>query len=195
MRDPSEDDAPGLPGLALIGLDLQESFIRAIATPETFVARCNFALAAARKLEIPVILTEQVPEKLGPTLPDLAGAAGGVPVFPKNHFSCFGAEGFEEALREREIHHLLVIGLETPICVYQSVIEAIDKGFEVTVLRDCVGGRREDDADPALQAMSGAGAHILPSETIFYSILGNTDHPAFRAITALVKEHSPVPRS
>jgi nicotinamidase-related amidase len=190
MTESHQESTTKLPGLALIGLDIQSTFVRALPAADTFTSRCQFAVAAATLLEIPAIFTEQVPEKLGPTLPEILAGAPDAPVFEKSHFSCFGAEGFEECLRERQIHHLLVIGLETPICVYQSVIQAIDQGMEVTVLSDCVGARRSNDAEAALQAMSGAGAHILPAETVFYSILGHTGHPCFRPFNTLVKQHT-----
>ena len=191
MTESNQESATELPGLALICLDIQEPFLRALNGADEFLRRCDLAISAAVRLEIPIIFTEQVPEKLGPTLPAIRATAPDAPVYEKHHFSCFGAEGLETHLNEREIHHLLVTGLETPICVYQSVIEAINKGLEVTVLADCVGARRPADAETALRAMSGAGAHVLPVETILYSILGHTGHPCFRDITALVKQHTP----
>lgn len=192
MTEPHPESATDLPGLALIGLDIQEPFVRALSASHTFTRRCEFIVAAAVRLEIPVIFTEQVPEKLGPTLPSLKAAAPEALVYEKDRFSCFGAEGFEEHLRELQIHHLLIIGLETPICIYQSVIQAIDLGMEVTVLSDGLGARRPDDAEVSLRAMAGAGAHVLPSETVLYSILGHAGHPCFRDITALIKHHSPL---
>ncbi len=187
MTHDSQDEGPDLSGLVLVGLDLQDPFIRSLTEADRFFRRCSFVLEAARLLDIPVLLTEQVPDKLGPTSEQLTGAAGSPTVFGKTSFSCFGADGLEPLLKEREVRHLLVAGLETPICVYQSVIDAIDKGYEVTLLSDCVGARRADDAAVALRAMNAAGAHVLPAETVIYSILGDTAHPAFRDITALVK--------
>ncbi len=187
MMDENKDESPDLSGLALIALDIQEPFVRAFPRGEEFVSRCTLAVKAAQNLEIPVIFTEQVPEKLGHTLENLLAAAGSPTVFAKQRFSCFGAEGLDALLKEKDIHHLLIAGLETPICVYQSVIDAIDHGYEVTLLSDCVGARREEDASVVLRALAGAGAHVLPAETVIYSILGDTDHRCFREITSLVK--------
>lgn len=194
MTDANDGNDPELPGLALIALDLQEPFVRTLSGGREFTDRCAFAIGAANALKIPVAFTEQVPDKLGPTIAGLQEGVSDATVFAKNHFSCFGAPAFEAYLAEREIHHLLVTGLETPICVYQSVIEAVGKGFEVTLLSDCVGARRQEDAAAAVRAMAQAGAHVLPAETVVYSILGNTDHPCFREITALVKKHNSSPR-
>ncbi len=190
MSHDTQDDRPDLSGLALIGLDIQETFVRTFACGEAFVRRCVLALEAANVLDIPVVLTEQAPEKLGHPLEPALRAAGSPAVYGKTSFSCFGAEGLESHLKEKEIRHLLIAGLETPICVYQSVIEAIDKGYEVTLLSDCTGARREEDAVFALRAMAAAGAHVLPVETVLYSILGDTGHPAFREITRLVKQNA-----
>jgi nicotinamidase-related amidase len=80
--------------------------------------------------------------------------------------------------------------VETPVCVYQTAIDALRSGLQVTVLADCVGARRPDDAQVCLQALARAGAHLLPAETVFYSVLGSAEHPAFRAYTELVKRYA-----
>ncbi len=188
-KETQEEGGPDLSGLALIALDIQEPFVRSLSDGPRFVNRCAFAVEAAVALNIPVIYTEQVPEKLGPVLDRFRAAAPGSTVFPKTRFSCFGAEGFEAHLKENDIHHLIIIGLETPICVYQSVIEAMDNGFEVTLLSDCVGARRTEDAEAALRSLAHTDTHILPAETVVYSILSDATHPAFRKITSLVKKY------
>src|SRR5208283_4210476 len=88
------------------------------------------------------------------------------------------------------VEHLLLCGIETPICVYQTAVAALRSGLAVTVLGDCVGARRETDARLCLDSLARAGAHILPADTVFYSILGGAEHPLFRPYTELVKKHA-----
>lgn len=172
----------------LLCIDLQPALIGAVANGRGLVARCEFAVRAATGLGLPVAFTEQVPEKLGRTVPELIAAAPLAPVWSKQTFSALADETIrEEVLRERGIRHLLLCGLETPICVYQTAIGALGAEIAVTLLSDCVGARRPDDARVCLEALTGHGANLLPAESVFYALLGHTAHPYFRDFTRLVK--------
>ena len=178
---------PQLSGLALLVVDVQEAFSRVMPHMDTFAKRCRFAIQAADLLKVPVVFTEQVPDKLGKTLPALTEGKDPRPVFSKTGFSAFAAEGLEEYLKEQEIHHLLIAGLETPVCVYQTVLDALSKDFEVTLLSDAVNARRADDAHWVLTSLRSEGVNVLPSETVFYASLADASHPAFPSFTKLVK--------
>ena len=180
------------PGLALLLVDVQDAFLRALpAGGNSLTRRGAFAAAAARLLGIPIALTEQAPAKLGPTTPLIREAAGpDAPAFAKTAFSAFGANGLGEWLRKHGTTHLLVAGLETPICIYLTVLDALAADFEVTVLADATGGRRAEDFPPVFRQLETAGARLLPSETVFYSILRDATHPRFRDFTALVKQYA-----
>lgn len=177
--------------IALVVIDMQPSFLSGIAQAQPIIGRCRFAIAAARLLGIQVLFTEQVPDKLGATLPELRDEAPSAPVLPKTTFSAFGAKGFPETLRETRIRHLLLTGIETPICIYNTALEAQAHDFEVTLLQDCIGARRTQDADTVLHFLrQKSDCHLLPAETIFYSLLSDAAHPLFREFTQLVKRSS-----
>lgn len=176
-------------GVALLVIDVQPTFLKAVRDGEGCLRRCLLAAAAARLLGVPVLFTEQVPAKLGPTHPDLLLAAGeGRAVFGKTAFSAFGAPGLAEAFGKLQVSQLLLCGLEIPVCVYQTAMDALREGMGVTILSDAVAGRRTDDGQACLEALRAAGAHILPTETVFYALLGDATHPQFRAFTDLVKQ-------
>jgi len=178
-------------GALLLCLDMQPVFIKAVSSGESVLNRCRFALAAARGLQIPVAFTEQVPAKLGATDPTLLALLEKPEVHAKDTFSALSAEGpVREALTgARPVEHLLLCGVETPVCVFQTAVDAVKAGLAVTILSDCVGARREADARTCLDSLARAGVHVLPSETVFYSILGGTAHPFFMEYTQLVKKH------
>lgn len=177
----------------LLCLDMQPAFIDAVIGGAAILRRCEFAVAAAAGLGLPIGFTEQVPQKLGATTPSLLALAPGAPVWGKQAFSAFGDTEIRKALLEtRAVRHLLLCGIETPICIYQTAVSALAEEVLVTVLSDCVGARRADDAADCLHALARHGAHVLPSETIFYSLLRDTSHPYFRDFTRLVKSHSTV---
>ena len=172
----------------LLCVDMQPVFVRAIFDGEKVQRRCAFAATVAARLSLPIILTEQVPGKLGATATPLTEAAPSASVYSKRTFSAFADERIRDAIiKESSVEHILLCGIETPICVYQTAIAALGHGLEVTVLSDCVGARRSDDAQTCLEALARAGAHILPSETVFYAVLGDVGHPFFKEYTQLVK--------
>ena len=182
---PVPDDA------LLLCLDMQPKFVAAVTDGVRIRRRCEFAVCAALGLGLPVAFTEQVPQKLGGTAPELADLAPRAPVWPKNTFSALADDGISDALfRQRDVRHILLCGIETPICVYQTATAALAEGVAVTVLSDAVGARRVDDAQVCLDALRRMGAHVLPSETVFYALLREVGHPFFRAYTQLVKQHS-----
>ncbi len=186
MISPSAPD-----GTLLLCIDLQPAFVRAISEGARVQRRCEFAVAAAVGLGLPVAFTEQVPQKLGGTAPELLALAPGAAVFPKDTFSALADEATRTALiEERKLEHLVLCGIETPICVYQTALAALAEGLHVTLLSDAVGARRPDDAAACLAALRHAGVHVLPSETVFYSLLGDVRHPFFKAYTQLVKSHA-----
>lgn len=177
-------------GALLLCIDMQPVFIQAVTNGARTQRRCEFAIAAALGLGLPVAFTEQVPQKLGGTAPELLSLAFGAPVFGKNTFSALADDGIRDALlRDRGVEHLLLCGIETSVCVYQTAIDARAAKLEVTVLSDAVAARRTDDADRCLDALARAGAHVLPSESVFYSLLHDVKHPFFKAYTQLVKSH------
>jgi nicotinamidase-related amidase len=185
-------DPKPVEGALLLCLDLQPAFLGVVGSGQELLRRCQFAVAAARLLGIPIAFTEQVPSKLGTTEPLLLGLADPAEVHAKDTFSAL-AEGspVRAALTgSRNIEHLILCGVETPICVFQTAVDALKAGIEVTVLSDCVGARRDADARACLESLSRAGAHILPSETVFYTVVGGAAHPAFKAFTQLVKAHA-----
>ena len=176
-------------GAALLVVDVQPTFLKGIADGEACLRRCLLAAAAARLLGVPVLFTEQVPAKLGPTHPDLLLASGeGRAVFGKTAFSAFGAPGLVEAFGKMQVSQLLICGLEIPVCVYQTAMDALREGMGVTILSDAVTGRRPGDGRACLEALRATGAHILPTETVFYAMVGDATHPQFRAFTELVKQ-------
>jgi nicotinamidase-related amidase len=183
--DPLPDD------MFLLCVDMQPAFIQAIAGGEVVRRRCEFAVAAAVGLGVPIAFTEQVPHKLGNTAPELLDLAPQAPVWSKQTFSALADEGIRDSImRQRDVQHVLLCGIETPICIYQTAIAALAEGMQVTVLSDAVGARREHDAQACVDALVRSGAHVLPSETVFYALLRDVGHPFFRAYTQLVKSYT-----
>jgi hypothetical protein len=177
-------------GVACLFIDFQDCFLKAIHGRGALERRVSFVAEACKLLGIKVYFSEQVPEKLGATIPLIKELLPDAPVFAKRSFSVWQQESFRATLEKDEITHLLVGGIETPICVYQTVNEARNDDFAVTVLSDCIGCRRKKDGKVIIRTLLDHGTLCLPSESVFYSILRDVDHPSFRAFTQLVKHYS-----
>jgi len=171
----------------LLAIDLQDSFIDSLPDSSAFLNRCAFAIQAAETLGLRVVFTEQSPEKLGPANAKLLSLARQPKRFAKRSFSALQAPGLIDYLRQKEVYHLLICGLETPICIYQTGLQAQDADLEATLLADAIAGFRPEDAPPVLDNLRTLGCNVLPAETVFYSLLGDADNPYFRPFSELVK--------
>jgi len=177
-------------GLGCLMVDLQDCFLKAIPESDKLINRAAFVLESCRLLGIQVYFSEQVPEKLGSTLPRLLELCEHPYTFGKDTFSAWRHEGLQNRLKADEITHLLVGGIETTICVYQSILEARSNEMEITLLSDVVACRRAEDAPAVIRTLQDHQTLHLPSESVFYSILQSVKHPAFRDYTNLVKRYS-----
>lgn len=174
--------------IGLLLIDLQEIFLRTIPNNQRLINRIRFVVRASELLGISVAVTEQLPCNLGATTPELSQLLPSkTPVFNKSTFSALKAEGIKEWIDDRQIDHILIAGIESPICIYQTAVQALSINLGVTILADCVGERRTEDRAASLRQLLTMGAHVLSSETIFYSLLGSAEHPKFREFTKLVK--------
>lgn len=175
--------------LGLLLIDFQDVFLKTIPDKERLLQRTTFALKAAELLGVAVAATEQLPEKLGRTTKAISSAWDeNTPVYDKSTFSAMEADGLHRWIEANQIDHLLIAGIETSICVYQTAIQALGEDIGITLLSDCTGERRPEDREPVLKQLLSMEAHVLPSETIFYSLLGSAEHPKFREFTQLVKQ-------
>lgn len=178
------------PDTLLLCVDLQPAFLGAIPDGARVAHRSAFAIEASRGLGLPVLFTEQVPGKLGPTDPSLLALAAPAEALGKDTFSAFSDDRIRRRLQEISADRLLLCGIETPVCIYQTALAALGDEYQVTILTDCVGARRADDAEVALTALAKAGCLLLPAETVFYERLHDARHPFFRSFTSLVKKYA-----
>jgi nicotinamidase-related amidase len=180
-----------IPGLldpsttALLVVDVQERFAPAIPGFEGLTASCVRLVRTFNHLELPVVATEQYPQGLGATVPELRDVIAAAQLPAKTTFSSFACEAARDALRAAGSTSVLVCGLETHVCVSQSVHEMLAAGLRVHVAADAVASRRESDRDVALRRMAAAGAVITTSEAAAFELMRDAKHPAFRKVQRL----------
>lgn len=193
MKKCDEEDVPLEEKVGLAGLiiDAQPRLLGGVAKPERLIDSIKVFGRSMRCLRVPLAVTEQVPHKLGPTDQEVMEACAGSLILSKDSFSAFGCPGFEEWISKDRIEHLLLTGIETPICVYLTAVDAVRHGLTVTILTDCVGCRRAEDGKWALRKLENLGCHLLPLESLLYAMLKSAKHEEFRSISALIKDRMP----
>jgi nicotinamidase-related amidase len=164
-------------------IDIQQALASSIVGMDRVVDRVVFLLKVANLLGVPVMATEQNPQKMGPTVEELAPWLG--QSRPKMDFSAMRSS--PDLARRQAV----VVGIETHICVSQTVRDLIGHGAEVLVCGDAVSARSIDRHELGLERIRHYGAAIGHSEAVAYEWMGTADHPKFREVLKAVKEHPP----
>ncbi len=176
---------------ALIVIDVQERLFG--ATPEADRAACvkNIHILAelARRLELPVVVSEQYPRGLGPTIPAVADALAGLTPHrvEKLEFSLAAAPGWEAIGRELGRDQMVVVGMEAHVCVYQTVRDLCERGATVFVPADAVVSRTRENRDIGLSLIAKAGGIVTSTEVVVFDALGAAGTDDFRALSPLLK--------
>lgn len=174
---------------ALLVVDVQEKLVPAIADHRRIVWNIRRLIDGARILGLPVVATEQYPQGLGPTVPELAERLGQIP--SKLTFSCGGCPQVFKDLENRGVFKLLVCGVEAHVCVQQTVLDLLASGWKVYVAVDAVGSRFEIDRTTALARMDSAGATLTTTEAALFEWCQVAGTPQFKQISQLVREECP----
>ena len=172
---------------ALVIVDVQEKLVAAMAEKTSLVANLRTVIRGARILNLPVLWVEQYPQGLGCTIPELGGLLEGLEPQSKNCFSACGLQEFVEALESTGRQQVLLVGLETHVCVYQTAIHLLESGYHVEVVGDAVSSRTPENKKLGLRRMERAGAEITSVEMALFELLGRADRPEFKEISKLVR--------
>lgn len=174
---------------ALVVIDVQEKLAAAMAQRACVVWNCRRLVDGAGILGLPVLATEQHPEGLGPTVPELAERIAHR--HAKLRFSCFECRPAFAELSRQGIGKALLCGLEAHVCVLQTALDLLADGWLVYVAADAVGARFEVDRDFALRRLDSAGAVLTTTEAALFEWCETADRPEFAAISRLVREAPP----
>lgn len=176
--------------LVLLIVDFQKSFFNILDKKIVDQVRDNLVLLIRmfKEMGIPMIGTEHYLSGLGPTDKKVLDEWGGIPFIDKITFSCYGNDEFKRELSKINKKVVIVTGLETQICVLQTVLDLLDQNFEVIVLKDAVLSSTTLKWENGLDLMKNAGAHILNTETLIFYLLKRADSPEFKFLVKQLKE-------
>lgn len=173
----------------LIVVDIQPTFMKAVHEAERVLARSEFLVRMARLLDIPVLSTEQNPERMHGTDPRIAAHLDR-PAIPKMTFSCVGCADFDATLAGLGRKQAVIVGIETHICVSQTAHHLLLAGHEVIVCPDAVSARSLERHKLGMERVRDAGAVPAHTEAVAYEWMGSAAHPCFREALAIVKDHA-----
>lgn len=171
----------------LLVVDVQGKLAHAMHDKDALFSNLQKIIRGAQVLAVPIIVTEQNPEGLGPTITEIAPLLGTIRPISKLNFSCCANEQFMRELESLGRSQILLTGIETHICVYQTAVGLLDRGYEVQVVADAVTSRTPENKAIGLERVKDAGAKLTSTEMALYELLQIAEGPKFKEILKLVK--------
>lgn len=168
---------------SLLIVDVQERLCPVMEDPRTVIHNCGRLMKGAARLGVPVTVSEQYPKGLGPTMVDLRGLTAPENFLEKTTFSCAGAPNIVERLTALGRPGVVVAGIEAHVCVSQTALGLLEKGWRVFVAGDACDSRRRPDRDMGFDRLRAAGVHVVPTESVLFEWIGDASHDAFREVS------------
>jgi len=168
-------------------VDIQERLFPHIYEHERIEKNTQILIEGLKILEVPVIVTEQYRKGLGLTIPSISNALENYESIEKLSFSCCDNENFKAELERVNKKNVIIAGIETHVCVLQTVVDLIEAGYQPVVVDDCVSSRKERDKNIAIERMRQEGAIITSYESILFELARVSGTASFKAISKLVK--------
>lgn len=169
----------------VIVIDIQDKLLVKIPAAADLVQNAGFVLDVASVLSIPIRATEQYPKGLGPTNAEIARRLP--PTLPaKTAFSCCGAGTFLEELEMLRRPNVVLVGMETHVCVAQTALDLLNAGLHVFLPVDALAARGDIDHETAIRRLEQAGAVPTTSEAIAFEWIRDATHPQFKAVSKLI---------
>ncbi len=172
---------------ALVIIDLQGKLAELMDKKQTLFTNIKTLIQAAKLLNIPIIYCQQCPKALGTTIEEVAQLLTGIEPVNKESFSCCLNDEFNHKLNSLNKKQIILCGIETHICVYQTAADLSSQAKEVTVVSDAVSSRTQENKQIALEAIRQIPAKITSTEMLLFELLKSASHPQFKAISKLIK--------
>lgn len=172
---------------ALVIVDVQGKLAQIMDNKDALFHSLETMVKGAKILKLPIIWVEQLPDKLGPTIPQISDHLHELQPIAKNSFSCYRDEQFVKALKDTGCKNVLVMGIEAHICVYQTVRQLLDAGYHVEIVRDAVSSRDGENRELALTKLQQAGAVLTCTEMVLFELQEVAQGERFKQILNIIK--------
>ena len=171
----------------LIIIDIQGNLAQAMYNKENLFANNVKLIQGFKAFNLPIIFTEQIPQKLGKTLPVISQELDGIEPIAKEAFSCWDDRNFIKQLKALSRKHIILTGIECHVCVYQTALDLISNGYNVHLVSDAVSSRTPENRQIGIDAIKSEGAHITSTEMVLFELLRTAADPKFKDIFKIVK--------
>ena len=171
----------------LVIVDIQERLVPAMSEKQKVTDNCLHLIEAAKLLNIPVVVTEQYPKGLGPTISDIKDVIPNYEPLEKVTFDCCRGKGFLEKMSSMNKRQIVLTGMETHVCVLQTCLSLLKEGYTVHLVSNAVCSRKKEDYLAGRELMRDAGAVVTCTETVLFQLLEKAGTPEFKAISKRIK--------
>lgn len=171
----------------LIVVDVQGKLASLMYDKQTLFENIKKCIKGAKVLEIPILWVEQNPNGLGKTIPEIANLLGNREPIVKMSFSSYKNKDFKEALKNLNRKQVLIVGIETHVCVYQTAVDLVNADFEVSIVADAVSSRKQEDKQIGIQKMKDEGAKLTSTEMALFELQEVGEGSRFKQIIKIVK--------
>lgn len=172
--------------IALV-IDIQEKLLPVIHGQEKIKKNIKRLLQGLRALQIQIIVSEQYIKGLGPTVQEIESIVKNVPHHEKLSFSCLGEAPLRAEIISYSKNQVIIVGIETHVCVLQTALDLLEEGFQPIIIEDCVGSRNPNDKVIAIERLRSAGAIISSYESILFELCEKASTEEFKIISKLIK--------
>lgn len=172
--------------LVIVDMQVNLAIVMPADAMQTVTKNCSILAQAAGLLNVPTVLTEQYPQGLGTTLPEIKQHLQDVRAIAKTAFSACGEPKFNQQL-QRENPHIILVGMEAHICVLQTALDLIEASKTVFVVEDAILSRTPANKANAIARLQQAGAVITNTESVIFEWLSNANHEAFKTLSKLIR--------
>lgn len=171
----------------LIIVDVQGKLAGLMYEREALIDNLRKMIRGSQILKIPILWVEQNPRGLGPTVPEVSELMPDLHPISKLTFSCCGSRAFMKKFVSLERRQVLIAGIETHVCIYQTVMDLLDLDYEIQVVVDAVSSRTEENKEVALKKIEHLGAGMTTAETALFELLKVAEGPKFKEILKIMK--------
>jgi hypothetical protein len=171
----------------LLVVDVQEKLMKVMERRHQVTDNILKLLHLSQLYRHSIILTEQYPKWLGPTLPEITASIPTYELIKKMHFDCCSEDAFIERLYSKGLKKIIITGVEAHICIFQTCVSLLERGYTVHVPQDAIDSRTNENLHVGLELMNKAGAIITSTETIIYQILKKAGTDEFKKMLKLMK--------
>ena len=171
----------------LVIIDVQGKLAQIMHDREDLVKNLQILISGAKLLEIPIIWMEQLPDKLGPTIPEIQELLPDIEPIVKDVFSCARNEEFNGRLQELHGHDIILAGIESHVCVYQTAMDLLGQDFTVHVAADAVSSRTDSNKQLGLERMLLEGVVQTSVEMVLFELQSVATGDRFRKLAKLIK--------